>query len=241
MKVSIVVPVLDEEAGIVDLLQRLRREFPECEIVVVDGGSRDDTVALAQPLAPVVHSAPGRGLQLNAGARCTTGDVLWFLHADTAPDPAALGQIRAALLDPRVAGGGLRLRFDRRSPGLNFLAWSSNIRARRLGLVFGDQAMFLRRDVFAELGGFPEIALMEDLEMSRRVGRRGQLRLLAAASTASARRFEAHGTWRMIVFMQYLKLLYLCRVDPELIRRRYVAGPPRLPRRRDHGHRERTG
>ena len=235
MKVSIVVPVLDEAAVIVDLLERLRRDFPECEVVVVDGGSRDDTVALARPLASVVNSAPGRGPQLNAGARRTTGDVLWFIHADTRPDPAALAQIRACLRNPRVVGGGLSLRFDRRSPGLNFLVWTSNLRARRLGLIFGDQAMFLRREVFDDLGGFPEIPLMEDLEMSRRVARRGQLCLLPATSVASARRFETHGTWRMIVFMQYLKLLYLCRVDPERIRRRYVDGPPRLRRRRQPG------
>lgn len=231
MKVSIVVPVLDEAAVIVGLLTRLRRDFPECEVVVVDGGSGDDTVALAQPLAPVVHSPPGRGRQLNAGARSTTGEVLWFLHADTAPDPAALSQIRACLADPRVLGGGLSLRFDRRSPGLDFLAWASNERARRLGHVFGDQAMFVRRDVFERLGGFPEISLMEDFEMSRRVARQGRLCLLPATSVASARRFEAHGTWRMIAFMQYLKLLYLCRVDPERIHRRYATGPPRLRRR----------
>jgi rSAM/selenodomain-associated transferase 2 len=231
VKVSIVVPVLDEAPVIEGLLRRLRANFPECEVVVVDGGSRDDTVALAQSLARVVHSAPGRGQQLNAGAQRTTGDVLWFVHADTSPDPDALPQIRTCLRNPHVVGGGLSLRFDRRSPGLTFLAWASNLRARRLGLIFGDQAMFVRRDVFEDLGGFPAIPLMEDLEMSRRVARRGELRLLPATSVASARRFEAHGTWRMIVFMQYLKLLYLCRVDPEQIRRRYVNGPPRLRRR----------
>jgi rSAM/selenodomain-associated transferase 2 len=229
-KVSIVVPVLNEEATVQAALSRLCRDFHDCELIVVDGGSTDATVELAAAHATVVHSARGRAKQMNEGARHARGDVLWFVHADTTIDPAALGQIRACLADPAVVGGGLTIRFDRRTPGLNYLAWSSNARARRLHHIFGDQAMFVRRGVFDELGGFPDLALMEDLEMSRRLHRRGELRLLPATSTASSRRFTAHGTWRMIAFMQYLKLLYFAGVDTETIRDRYAAGP-RLPGR----------
>lgn len=230
-EVSVIVPVLNEEATVQAALSRLCRDFPDCELIVVDGGSTDATVELAMPYATVVHSACGRAKQMNEGARLAGGDVLWFVHADTAIDPAALGQIHACLTNPDTVGGGLTIRFDRRTPGLNYLARTSNARARRLHHVFGDQAMFVRRTVFDELGGFPDLAIMEDLEMSRRLHRRGRLCLLPATSTASSRRFTAHGTWRMIAFMQYLKLLYFVGIDPELIRARYAAGP-RLTRRR---------
>ncbi|MEU9069854.1 TIGR04283 family arsenosugar biosynthesis glycosyltransferase [Streptomyces sp. NPDC048109] len=224
-QVSIIVPVLNEEATIYGAVSRLCRDFPDCEVFVVDGGSTDATVELASLHATVISSERGRARQMNEGARHASGDILWFIHADTAIDPEALGQIRAALADPAVVGGGLTLRFDRRTPGLNYLAWTSNARARRLHHIFGDQAMFIRRTVFDDLGGFPDLAIMEDLEMSRRLHRRGRLCLLPATSTASSRRLVAHGTWRMIAFMQYLKLLYFAGVSPEAIRARYTAGP----------------
>ncbi len=226
LPVAIVVPTLNEAAGIVAALRQLRRDFPYCELVVVDGGSSDATATLAAGHARVLHSPPGRAVQMNAGASATSAPVLWFVHADCRIDPNALGQVRAALADPRVVGGGLSLRFDRRSIGLDYLAWSSTKRARHLHQVFGDQAMFVRRDAFEMLGGFPEIAIMEDLELSRCLARRGRLVVLRATSTASSRRFVEHGTWSMIVFMQVLKACYFLGVAPEKIRRLYRAGPP---------------
>jgi rSAM/selenodomain-associated transferase 2 len=225
MKVSIIMPVRDEAAVITAALRRLRRDFPGCELIVVDGASTDGTADLAAPLATVVRSRPGRARQMNTGAAHATGDVLWFVHADTRVDPAALGQLRTALADPAVVGGGCALRFDRDTPALRFLAWSSTHRARRLHQIFGDQAMFVRQSVFGVLGGFPDLPIMEDLEMSRRLHRAGRLVVLPAACTASARRFDQHGTLRMIVFMQYLKLSYFAGVDPARIADRYAAGP----------------
>jgi hypothetical protein len=162
---------------------------------------------------------------MNAGARRARGAVLWFIHADTRIEPAALRQLRAALSDPTVVGGGCAIRFDRDSLALRWLACSSTWRARRLHQIFGDQAMFIRRDVFERLGGFPDLPIMEDLEMSRRCHRVGRLVVLPATCTASARRFDTHGTVRMIVFMQYLKLLYFLGVDPARIAERYAEGP----------------
>ncbi|MGH3788927.1 MAG: TIGR04283 family arsenosugar biosynthesis glycosyltransferase [Pseudonocardiaceae bacterium] len=229
--VSIVVPALNEATRIEPCLRRLRCDFPDCELVVVDGGSTDGTSDLASQYALTVGSAAGRATQMNTGAALTTGDILWFIHADCQVAADALDLLRQAVLDPSVVGGGLQLRFDQRSLGLDYLAASSNLRARRLHWIFGDQAMFVRRDVFDSVGGFPALPLMEDLEMSRILRRRGRLAVLPTTVTASARRLVDHGPWRMTVFMQLLKLQYLSGADPELIRQRYEAGT-RTGRRR---------
>jgi rSAM/selenodomain-associated transferase 2 len=225
--VSIVVPTFNEVARIEPCLRRLRSDFPGCELVVVDGGSADGTDELAARHARTIRSAAGRATQMNAGAAVSSGDILWFIHADCTVPRCAVDLLRRALLDPDVVGGGLRLSFDQRSVGLNYLAASSNVRARRLGWIFGDQAMFVRRDVFDSVGGFPMLPLMEDLEMSRILRRRGRLVVLPTVVTASARRLVEQGVWRMTVLMQLLKLQYLLGVDPERIRRRYEAGTRR--------------
>lgn len=230
--VSIIMPTLDEAAGIVASLSRLARDFPDVELIVVDGGSTDGTAESARPFAKVIECRPGRGGQLNLGARAACGDVFWFVHADTVIEPAALGQIVAALRDPEIVGGGLSLRFDRDTASLRWLAWASNQRARRLGQIFGDQAMFVRRTAFDALGGFPDFPLMEDFEFSRRLHKTGQLVLLPATSTASARRFERHGTWPMIALMQVIKIRYLLGASPDSLRERYAAGPRSMLRRR---------
>lgn len=244
LAVSIVVPVLNEAPIISDALQRLRQDFPECELIVIDGGSSDATPDLAAAHACVITTAPGRARQMNEGARLTRGDVLWFVHADTVVAPQALEQIREALSDPATVGGGFTLRFDSRTPSLDYLARMSTLRARRLHHVFGDQAMFVRRDTFDRLGGFAPLPLMEDFEFSRRLHRTGRMVVLTATSTAASRRLTEHGTLRMIAFMQYLKLLFLAGVSPERIRLRYDAGPgitvPRLRGRSQTLHRRRV-
>jgi rSAM/selenodomain-associated transferase 2 len=227
--VSIVVPALNEARRIESCLQQLNRDFPDCELVVVDGGSTDGTFDVAARHGYTIRSAAGRATQMNAGAAATTGDVLWFIHVDCQVPADALTLLRQAVQDRSVIGGGLTLRFDQRSPGLDYLAVSSNLRARRLHWIFGDQAMFVRRDVFDSVGGFPAIPLMEDLEMSRILRRRGRLVVLPTTVTASARRLVDQGPWRMTVLMQLLKLQYLLGVDPERIRRRYEAGTRRRP------------
>lgn len=232
LRVSIIVPVRDEEAVIRASLARLRRDFADCELIVVDGGSTDRTAELAASLATVTSSPAGRGIQMNAGAQLATGDVLWFVHADTEISPEALPQLRAALADPTTIGGGLTLRFAPSSPSLALVARMSNVRARLLHQVYGDQALFVRRTAFEELGGFAPLPLMEDLDLSPRLQRTGRLVLLAATSRASSRRFQQHGTWPMVALMQYLKLCFYAGVDPERIRQRYEYGPPRLRRRR---------
>lgn len=239
--VSIVVPVLNEAGRIGPAVRRLIRDFPECELVVVDGGSTDSTApeattAASGSTAHVATARAGRARQMNHGAHLTHSDLLWFVHADTEISPDALDQIRSALADPNVVGGGLTLRFNRRSVGLRYLAWTSNIRARRLSWIFGDQSMFVRRHVFEAVGGFPDLPIMEDLELSRRLARAGRLVLLPATSTASTRRFDQHGVWRMVGFMQWLKVLHFAGVDPNHIARRYAAGPRRRAVTRPRPH-----
>lgn len=233
---AIVVPTRNEADVIAGTLRRLREDFPTCELVVVDGRSRDNTADVAARHAKVLLSPPGRAIQMNAGARATSAPVLWFVHADCRIERHALAEIEAALADPAVVGGGLTLRFDRRSLGLDYLAWSSNQRARHLHLVFGDQAFFVRRTAFERVGGFPEIPLMEDLELSRRLARTGRLSLLTATSTASARRLVANGTWSMIVFMQALKAGYFLGVPAERLALAYATGPPWTRWRRSPTH-----
>ena len=231
LSVSIVVPVLNEVATIEAALARLHGAFPGTEVVVVDGGSSDGTPALVARPARLVVSRRGRGAQLNAGAHAARGQVLWFVHADTVIAGDALAQLRAALADPSIVGGGLTLAFARRSLALDHLRRASNLRARHLGWVFGDQALFVRRSAFTAVGGFPDIPLMEDLELSRRLRRRGRLVVLPATSTASTRRFDERGTWRTILLMQVLKARYFAGTDPEDLARRYSTAAPRRRRR----------
>jgi rSAM/selenodomain-associated transferase 2 len=224
-QVSVLIPALDEADRIEACLHRLARDFPACELVVADGGSTDGTAELALRWAKVVETGGGRGPQLNAAAEAAAGQTLWVHHVDTVTESAALPQLLRELRRPGVVGGGLTLRFDRRSPGLSYLAWTSNIRARRLGWIFGDQTMFVRRDALEAVGGFPDLPLMEDLEVCRRLRRVGELVVIPAMSTASSRRFDVHGTWPMVAFMQYLKVRHLCGADPAETARRYRAGP----------------
>lgn len=227
MRVVVVVPVLQEAARVEAFLLALRAAVGDTEVVVVDGGSTDGTPARAARHARVVTAPRGRARQMNAGAAATDGEVLWFVHADCTVPPGALPALRAALADPAVVGGGFRLRFDRRSAGLEFLRVTSHWRARHLHQVFGDQAMFVRRSVFDDLGGFPDLPLMEDLAFTRALARRGRVAVLDPAVTASARRLAAHGPWRMAVLMQWLKVRFLLGGDPEAIRRRYQRGTAR--------------
>ncbi len=227
MRVVVVVPVLQEAAGVEAFLVALRAAVGDTEVVVVDGGSTDGTPERAARHARVLTAPRGRARQMNAGAAATTGDVLWFVHADCAVPPDALPALRAALADPAVVGGGFRLAFDRRSAGLELLRVTSNWRARYLHQVFGDQALFVRRRVFDELGGFPDLPLMEDFALTRALARRGRVVVADVAVTASARRLAMHGPWRMLVLMQWLKVRFLLGGDPEAIERRYRRGTAR--------------
>jgi rSAM/selenodomain-associated transferase 2 len=223
---SIIIPVLDEAAMIVPALQRLKPlRHRGCEVIVVDGGSRDETAALAGLLADRVERAPrGRASQMNAGAAMARGDALLFLHADTVLPDAADAAIEAALADG-TQWGRFDVRIDGSSPMLSVVAWSMNLRSRLTGIATGDQAMFVRREAFRAAGGFPDIPLMEDVALSRLLRRIGRPACLRARVVTSGRRWERHGVLRTILLMWRLRLAYFFGADPADLARRYGYRP----------------
>jgi rSAM/selenodomain-associated transferase 2 len=220
---SIVVPVLDEAGRLEALLAELVRSGPAVEVIVADGGSRDGSAEIAAraPGVRLVSSARGRARQMNAGAAVATGETLLFLHADTRLPPGAAGAVRDALEDSAVVYGRFDVSFDQPGPAYRLIASLMNVRSRVTGICTGDQAIFVRRAAFGRLGGYPEIALMEDIELTRRLKRVGRRVSLALRVTTSARRWERDGVARTVVLMWALRLLYLCGVDPARLSRWY--------------------
>lgn len=213
-RLAIVMPVLDEAAGIVATLQSLAPlRARGVEIVVADGGSRDATVALARPLADRVVAAPrGRARQMNAGAAATAAAQLLFLHADTLLPDGADALVQAALA--RRAWGRFDVRITGASPMFPLIAALMNRRSRWTGIATGDQAMFMTRTAFEAAGGFPDQPLMEDVELSRRLKRQGAPACLRERVHTSGRRWEQRGVWRTIWLMWRLRFAYWRGADP---------------------------
>ena len=191
---------------------------------MVDGGSVDETAKLAKPLADVViASARGRATQMNAGAAIARGDILMFLHADTRLPANADEMILAGLTQLRRAWGRFDVSIDGKHPLLPLVAAFMNARSRLTGVATGDQAMFITLDAFMAAGGFPEIALMEDIELSRRLKRISSPLCLRARVTTSGRRWERRGVLRTILLMWRLRLAHFIGASPESLARRYNA------------------
>ena len=223
MRLAIVIPALNEAANLSWLLPDLARDCPGAEIVVVDGGSGDDTAAVVArlPGPRLLESARGRAVQMNHGAREAGGDTLLFLHADTRLPAGAARAIEQTLAEPGVVGGRFDVHFDNERPLFRMIAWFMNTRSRASGICTGDQAIFVRRADFEAVGGYPDIPLMEDIELSRRLKRRGKLRALRLRVTTSARKWEREGPLRTIGLMWALRFLHLCGVAPARLHRWY--------------------
>ena len=225
---SIIIPVLDEAGTIVAALEAVAPVRARgAEIIVVDGGSADGTVALSRAHADrVVASARGRALQMNAGAALARGKVLLFLHADTRLPPDADRLIVEGLARSGRGWGRFDVTIDGRHPLLPLVAASMNARSRATGIATGDQAIFMTRTAFDAAGGFPEIALMEDIAFARRLKRLSPPLCLRARVTTSGRRWEARGVLCTIVLMWRLRLAYFFGASPDELARRYDASWP---------------
>ena len=216
------IPALNEADCLADTLgdlQGLRAQGHE--VILADGGSTDDTTAIALPLTDLVIQAPrGRACQMNAGADRASGDVLWFLHADTRIPAQAPAAIMAAL-----DGGKLWGRFDIRLSGahpvLRIVEAAMNLRSRLSGIATGDQGIFVTREGFHAVGRFPDIPLMEDIAVSKSLRAMERPACLKPALTTSSRRWEKQGLWRTIVLMWRLRLAYALGADPRQLARRY--------------------
>lgn len=221
-ELSIILPVLNEAQGIALTLQALAPlRMRGVQVIVVDGGSQDDTVAQARPLADHVLVSPkGRARQMNAGAAWATGASLLFLHADTRLPVYADEQVASAIRADALWG-----RFDvainGASPMLRVVAILMNLRSRHTGIATGDQGIFVRADSFAYIGGFPDQPLMEDIEISKRLKHLAPPACLRARVVTSGRRWETHGVWRTIVLMWHLRWRYWRGESPEQLKRAY--------------------
>ena len=223
MKISVIIPALNEAAGILPCLHSIKKQLGEFEILVIDGGSVDGTIEAVRPYAWVVHSERGRAVQMNSGARASTGEVLLFLHADSQLPPCAFLLLEEVLTDPRIVGGTFRLRFNSEKFLLHFIAFFSRFKFRYFH--YGDQGIFVRRRVFEQLNGFSEIPFLEDVDFLQRLHRIGRVALLHQPITTSARRFLERGIIRQQLTNIFLVILYLLGVSPENLKKWYE-GPP---------------
>lgn len=222
LQLSIIIPALNEAGCIRDILRQLQALRGQGhEVILVDGGSCDETIALAQALVDQLLPAPaGRALQMNVGAKAASGQAFWFLHADTrVPDKAARLIIEAlqqagswGRFDVRLSGDKLLLRLVERM---------MNWRSRFTGVASGDQGIFVTRELFERVGGFADLPLMEDIDLSRRLKREQWPVCLRDTLTTSSRRWEQKGVLRTIALMWYLRLAYFLGVSPARLAMRY--------------------
>ncbi len=233
MSISVIIPTLNEERTIMaTLVHTAALGFDE--LIVVDGGSTDETPALVESYRLSTQSsalsaiqwvtAPcGRSRQMNEGAKASGGEILLFLHADTQLPGDAKAMIETILADQRMVGGRFDVRFDRPSMGGTIISRMMNWRSRLSGLATGDQALFVRRPIFEQMGGFANMPLMEDIDFSRRLKRKGATAALTATVTTSFRRWERHGPLRTILLMWALRFLYWIGISPSHLAEWYKA------------------
>lgn len=223
MRLSIIIPTLNESDAISEALESLQAlRSHGHEVIVADGGSCDDTVALSRGCTDrTINTAKGRALQMNAGAQVAQGGVLVFLHADTRLPAAAEDLIKAAVVRERRRWGFFKVKLSGAHAMLRLIAVLMNLRSALTGIATGDQTLFVCRDVFESIGGFPQIPLMEDIAMTRRLKRRARPAVIREYVLTSSRYWEQHGILRSVLRMWTLRLAYLAGVDPSTLVKQY--------------------
>ncbi len=222
MEVSTIIPALNEEDAIADAIQRAWAAGAD-EVIVVDGGSTDTTRNIVRAEnCHLIESRAGRALQQNAGAEAARGDVLLFQHADNWLEPGAVEQIKKALDDPAVLGGAFRQVIEAKGFWYRSLEWTNAWRVRWSSLAFGDQGIFMRREFFEQLGGFPQVRFMEDLILMERFRKHARPILLPGPLHVSARRWQQYGPIRQSIRNWTLRCAYGCGVSPDSLAKFYA-------------------
>ena len=224
--ISIIIPVFNEAKTLPEFLSRLDVLVTDGEVIIVDGQSLDETMALASKHTRadviVTQSGRGRARQMNSGAALAHGDILLFLHADTILPLGALADIEKALVDPDVIGGRFRVELDNKRMPYRLIGAMINIRDAMFGGFTGDQAIFVRKKDFMALGGFNEIEICEDLDLAARMQKAGKVVQLPAKVITSARRWEKDGWVRTIILMWIIRIMFYLRISPKSISQLYA-------------------
>jgi len=220
--ISIIIPTLNEKNSISQTLSEVARITEPVEVIVVDGGSHDETAPLVRAYGVrFIESERGRGAQMHTGACAAQGTVLWFLHADTIPPPGAVEHIAESLRDPSVVGGNFGVRFDSQRFSAHCLTWFYR-QLRTVGLFYGDSAIFVRREAYGRSGGFKALPIFEDLDFLRRLKRMGRFVHLSSTVITSGRRFEGGRFVSTFIRWLALQLLYWLGVNPSRLARLYA-------------------
>lgn len=211
---SIIVPTFNEEKVIEHTLLTIKACAPDAELLIVDGGSSDNTIELASQYAPVITAPRGRGGQLNAGTAATEGEILLYLHADTIPDATGINELLHVMQDETIPGGAFRMRFTDPQPLYKRISANVTQRSLRTRSYTGDQAIFTRRSVFEQLHGYRNWPFMEDVDYSERMNKLGPVTLLKSEVETSARRHQQWGLLRTQLTVILIRILYLLKVHP---------------------------
>ncbi len=218
---SVIIPTLNEAHNIGRLIPYLKSLDASLEIIVVDGGSNDGTIEQVGEQAILLRSGRGRAVQMNEGARRASGEILWFLHADCIPHHQSIESMRRVLKNPRIVGGAFEYLLDQPGWIYRLTEFLSNRKNKRLKLLYGDMGIFIRKDVFQAIGGYPEIPLMEDMALCTAMKKYGEIVILPQRIVTSARRWVEEGPIKNMVRNWLLRIAYKLGASPVTLARWY--------------------